>query len=175
MSRSPHLEVGYVAHAHGLKGELELHTHDPESSVLTEVKRLWLSPRGEEDAGQELRVVACRSADRGWLTRLKGIDRREAAEALRGKTVFVFREDLPPAEEEEDEFFQGDLIGLSAVDEQGTAVGKVEAVWNHGPTPTLVIRTSSGGEELLPFVDDFVIDVLPDEGRVVIRLPEYVD
>jgi 16S rRNA processing protein RimM len=84
----------------------------------------------------------------------------------------VARADIaPPAE---GEFFQGDLVGLTAVDEQGATLGRVEAVWNTGPVPNLVIRM--GTEELLvPFTDAFVPSVDLEAGRVVVRKPEIVE
>jgi len=36
------LAIGYVARAHGLRGELRVHTHDPESTTLLDVERVWI-------------------------------------------------------------------------------------------------------------------------------------
>jgi 16S rRNA processing protein RimM len=104
---------------------------------------------------------------------LEGIADRTAADGLVGSTVVVFREDLePPAE---GEYFQGDLIGLEAVDEAGSSLGKVEEIWNTGPVPNLVIRGPDRPELLVPFVDDFVRTVDLAAGRVVLRPPELLE
>jgi 16S rRNA processing protein RimM len=171
VTRPLRLEVGFVAHAHGLRGELELRTHDPQSQVLTQVSRVWL--QRADETGHERRLAECRPTARGWLAKLEGVEGREAAEALRGTAVFVFRADLPPPRESDEEYFQGDLVGLHAVDEQGRPLGTIEALASHGPVPNLVVRTREGAELLIPFAADFVLRVEPDDGRIVLRFPEY--
>lgn len=167
---SPHLQVGYVAKAHGLKGEVTVRTFDPASEALFEVDRALVRTRGGEE--RELTIEGARTAGKELLVTFEEVASREAAQGLVGSTVFVFREDLaPPAE---GEFFQGDLIGLRAIDEGGAALGAVEELWSTGEVPTLVIR--GGAQELLvPFVDDFVVTVDLDQGQIVIRPPELTE
>ena len=107
----PTLEVGYVARAHGISGEIAVRTFDPDSSVLEEVDRLVLQLRSGEErpvgrssrrAGPRIRPCWCWPGSAG----------RAAAEALRGATVRVHRADL--AAPAEGEWFQGDLVGLEA-------------------------------------------------------------
>src|SRR5207249_316890 len=106
------------------------------------------------------------------LVAFAGVETREDAEALVGATLLVFREDLEaPAA---GEMFQGDLIGLTAVDEQGVTLGIVEDLWSSGPVPNLVIR-GARGELMVPFVDEFVIEVDVEKGRVVVRPPEMIE
>jgi 16S rRNA processing protein RimM len=94
VTRPPHLEVGYIARAHGLKGEVAVCTHDPESNVLGEVERVWLVPLS--GAPRAHRVASRRRGTREWLLRLSEVGGRDASAALRGAKVAVFREDLPP-------------------------------------------------------------------------------
>ncbi len=167
--RPPHLQVGYIARAHGLRGEVAVKTFDPASEVLLEVERIHL--RGKDGKVSDLRIVESRSTSKEVLLAFDGVPDRTAAEGLVGGTVFVFREDLEPPAEEDDEYFLGDLLNLVAVDEAGNRVGTVEEVWSHSDVPTLVIREGKV-EHLLPFIDQFVPAVKLDEGRVVVRLPE---
>jgi len=104
---------------------------------------------------------------------LTGIDDRNSAEELVGAQVSVFRDDLPHPGE--GEYFQGDLIGLEAVDEAGGGLGKVEEIWNTGPVPNLVIRGPDRAELLVPFADDFVVSVDLRAGRVVLRPPQLIE
>ncbi|HME90988.1 MAG TPA: ribosome maturation factor RimM, partial [Myxococcaceae bacterium] len=95
------------------------------------------------------------------------------AEELTSARVLVFRADLePPAE---GEYFQGDLIGLTVVSEEGAPLGTVEEIWNNAPAPTLVIRRPGGEEILAPFADDFVREVDLERGRLVLRPPELIE
>lgn len=167
---APHLQVGYVAKTHGVRGEVSVRTFDPASEALFEVERVLLKLR--EGGERELAIDGARTAGKDLLVTFQGIESIEDSKPLVGSTVLVFRDDLePPAE---GEYFQGDLIGLSAFDEAGAPLGKVEELWSTGEVPTLVIR--GGAQELLvPFMDDFVPSVDVDQGRIVIRPPELTE
>jgi 16S rRNA processing protein RimM len=169
VTASPTLVVGYVARAHGLTGELGIRTFDAGSDALDAVERVVLrSPEGVE---REFAVLGSRPASKEVLLTLDSVEGRSAAEGLRGSTVLVYREDLsPPAE---GEYFQGDLVGLSAVSPEGEALGKVDEVWNAGPVPTLVIR-GQRGELLIPFADEFVSQVDLAQGVIVVRPLEFL-
>jgi 16S rRNA processing protein RimM len=103
------------------------------------------------------------------LVTIKGVQSRVQADLLRGSGVFVRREDLEAPEE--GEFFQGDLIGLTALSEDGVTVGTLEEIWSTGPVPNLVIR-KDGVETLIPFVDDFVLKVDLAAKQIVVIVPQ---
>jgi 16S rRNA processing protein RimM len=167
----PTLEVGYVARVHGLKGELAVRTFDPDSEALSSVRRIVLRLRsGEERA---LSLVSARGAADSVLVTLAGIGSREDAEALKGATVLVHREDLPPPAE--GEWFQGDLVGLEARTPEGTALGKVTEIWNTGPVPVLVVEGAGQEPLMVPFVDEFVPEVDVQAGVLVVRPPEMLE
>ncbi|HTS80075.1 MAG TPA: ribosome maturation factor RimM [Myxococcaceae bacterium] len=169
--RPPTLQVGYVARAHGLGGELAVRTFDPESLALSVVHRLVVRLRSGEE--REVDVTRARRASDAFLVTLRGIDSRSAAEPLRGATVLVHREDLPPPAE--GEWFQGDLVGLEARTPDGAPLGRVTEIWNTGPVPNLVIEGTAPEPLVVPFVDDFVPEVDLDAGVLVVRPPEMVE
>ena len=170
MSKKALLEVGYVARAHGIRGEIAVKPFDPDSTALLEVSRISLARQGEP---RIFRIAHARPAAREVLLTLEGVSGRTEAEALKGSTVSAFREDLPPPSG--DEFFQGDLVGLSAVSEAGVPLGKVEEIWETGPVPNLVIRGGEAGELVVPFADEFVPEVDLEAGRLVVRPPEWME
>jgi 16S rRNA processing protein RimM len=167
----PHLELGYVARAHGLQGEVAVRPFDPESETLDYVERVLVRTR----SGQErvLRIESVRPTPKEMLVVFEEVDGRTAAEALVGATVLAFREDLEPPSE--DEYFQGDLVGLTAVDEAGNVLGRVEELWATGEVPNLVIRAEGKEELVVPFADDFVSTVDIPGGRLVVKPPEYLE
>src|SRR5512132_3583178 len=77
MSRAPTLEVGYVARAHGIHGELAVRTFDPESEVLTSVRRLVL--RSRSGAEHPARIEEGRRTTGAFLLTLTGIAGRSEA------------------------------------------------------------------------------------------------
>ena len=163
-----HLEVGYVARAHGLSGEVGVRTFDPASRALLEVERALL--RLKDGSELELQIDSTRETSKDLLVGFEGVEDRARADGLVGATVFVFREDLEPPGE--DEVFQGDLVGLKAQTESGEPLGEVAEVWSSGEVPNLVIRAPGREELMVPFAADFVVSVDVAEGRIVIRPPE---
>ena len=171
MTLRPLLELGYVARAHGIQGEVAIRAFDPGSETLDTVERVRLRTRAGEE--REMRIESLRPASKEDLVAFEGVETRAAAEALVGSTVFVYREDLEPPEE--GEYFQGDLVGLTAVDEAGQELGKVEELWATGEVPNLVIRGPGKSELIVPFADEFVPSVDVPGGRIVIRPPEFLE
>jgi 16S rRNA processing protein RimM len=167
----PTLEVGYVARAHGLGGELAVRTFDPDSEALSVVHRLVLRLRSGEE--RDVALTAARRAADTTLVSLAGVTSRAAAEALKGATVLVHREDLPPPAE--GEWFQGDLVGLEARTPEGAPLGRVTEIWNTGPVPNLVIEGAGPEPLVVPFVDDFVPEVDVKAGVLVVRPPEVLE
>ena len=165
------LQIGYVARVHGLRGELGIRTFDPYSDALSPVRRLVVRLRSGEE--RDLALSAARRAADLTLVSLAGVDSRTAAEAFRGATVLVHREDLPPPAE--GEWFQGDLIGLEARTPEGTPLGRVTEIWNTGPVPNLVIEGAGPEPLVVPFVDEFVPQVDLPRGVLVVRPPEMVE
>ena len=93
MNKKPLLEIGGVARAHGIHGEVAIVTHDPDSETLGRVESIVIG-------GVERKIVEARNTHRGWLVLLDGILTRNDAEALRGQAVEVPREALELAEDD---------------------------------------------------------------------------
>jgi len=148
------IEIGYIARAHGIRGEICAVPHDPESTTLERVEQVVLG-------GTAYQVLGCRPVNDGYLLRLAGVTDRNTAERLRGSTVSVDRAAVPL---EEGEVFLSDLIGFAVRLPDGSAWGEVTGV-ELGFQDRLVIRDGDI-ERLLPYVDEFVaaIDV---EARIV--------
>jgi 16S rRNA processing protein RimM len=160
------LQFGYVSRAHALTGEVVVRTFDPASEVLAEVDRVVAKLRSGEERELTLEAVA-EAPKSDLLVTFAEIQKRPDAEALVGAVLFVYRDDLDAPEA--GEFFQGDLLGLTAVDESGKTLGIVEEVMNSGPVPNLVIRGEGLPEVMVPFIEEFVPTVDLEQRRVVVR------
>jgi 16S rRNA processing protein RimM len=154
------VEVGYVARAHGVRGELRVHLHAADSEVLFDVDRVWL---GEQDFA----VAGVRPTDGAVLLSLSGVDDRDVAEALKGRPVSVPRSAIHL---EPGEYLISDLVGCAVVDEQGAALGRIVEILPAGQD-LLVIHDDSH-ERLLPLVPQLVLEVDLDARRVTVNLPE---
>jgi 16S rRNA processing protein RimM len=146
------LEVGRVGRAHGLRGEVHV-------VAVSNVDERF-APGSQLVVGDELRVVvSARAAGRGWVVHFEGVDDRNSAEALRGKTVLGAA--LPA---EDGELFVHDVIGADVRDRAGTRLGRVEAV-QANPAHDLLVLDSGA---LIPIV--FVVDTQP--GVVTVDVPD---
>jgi 16S rRNA processing protein RimM len=115
----------------------------------------------------ELRV--CGTAKGVLIARLSGVENRDRAEALRGLRLYLLRSALPQTEAEE--YYHADLIGLDAVLDDGTPVGRVRAVYDFGAGHTLELARPEGPPVLVPFIRAVVPIVEPKAGRLVLDPP----
>ena len=89
-----------------------------------------------------------------WLlAKLAGIESREQAQALKGKTISAPRAALP--EPEEGIYYWADLVGLEVVNSQGLVLGVVKGMFSNGAHD--VMELSGDKPRLLPWVPDVVV------------------
>lgn len=160
--------LGHISDAHGIKGEVLIKTHTGAPEAIAEYGPLT------DGRGQAFEIRVIRVTPKGVVARVEGVADRTAAEALKGTELFTTREKLP--DPDEDEFYHADLIGLSAVGPDGTVIGTVTAVANHGAGDIIEIALSGSRQtELVPFAKAYVPEVNLAKGQVVVRLPEPHD
>lgn len=136
------IALAAVAGAHGIKGEVRLKLFSDSTDSLAQQKMVFAG-------GVERHLLFVREAGKGAVARFEGIADRSAAEALRGTLIEVDRSALPPLED--GEYYHADLIGLLAVDQDGSEVGSVTAVENYGAGDLLEIALPDGRRSLIPY------------------------
>ena len=145
MSREP-IILAAITGAHGVAGEVRLKLLGDGLESLKAHKTF------NEGA---LTLAKLRSDNKGGaIARFAGIDNRTAAEKLRGTTLSVSREDLPPLED--GEFYHSDLIGLAVVTDSGEPVGEVRAIENFGATDIVEIEKPDGKSFMIPLTEQAV-------------------
>jgi len=158
--------LGRIGGAHGLKGEVVMHSF---AEVPEDIAAY--GPLTDSDGQRTFDVSVVRVTDKGVIGRVAGITDRTQAETLKGTELWVERDRLDEAEE--GEFYHADLIGLSAVGPDGKPIGQVVAVQNYGAGDLLEIRLAgSRRTELVAFTDAFVPEVDLASGRVMVRLAD---
>ena len=162
------LVVGRIARAHGIGGEVsvEVRTDAPELR-FAEGTRLDTDPA---ELGP-LTVTRTRWHSGRLLVSFDGVSDRTAADALRG-ALLVADSDTSPATTDDDEFWDHELIGLTAVSASGEPLGEIEDVLHPPGADLLVVRRPDGSEALVPFVHEIVPVVDRAAGRVVLDPPE---
>ena len=162
------LVVGTIVGPHGVRGEAKLRLITDAPEHLHAIKRVYL---GEEIRPRRLLGVRLHAGQA--LLRIQGVTTPEAVAALRGQSVRIAGRDaqaLAPGE-----FFLYQLIDLDVVDEAGTSLGRVTDVMETGAHDVLVVTPTEGPDLLLPNHPAVVLDVQPDEGRMVVRPLVYAE
>jgi 16S rRNA processing protein RimM len=156
------IEIGRVARAHGVRGEIRVVLHWEDSDSLEHVGEVTLR-RARDSSERTFEVRGARAADRAVLLSLAGVNDRDAADALRGSIVCVSRAELPPLED--GEYYLCDLVGATVVSPEGV-VGEVVEVRVHPTVDTLVLRTPDGALVEQPIVDPWIQSVDVGQKRV---------
>lgn len=140
MSGSRPVTLAAVIGAHGVTGEVRLKLFGEGFASMkghTSFNDGALTVRSIRDDGKG-----------GAIARFAEVSDRTAAEKLRGTTLSVPRDALPPLAE--GEYYHADLIGLAAVSTSGDALGEVIAVQNFGAGDVIEIRRETGKTFMVP-------------------------
>ena len=152
--------------AHGIRGEVRVRTHTGEPAAIADYGPLEL-----EDGSRRLEIERMRDGDTVLVVKFVGIDDRTAAEALTGQGLYVARDALPATEDDET-WYNSDLIGLPVEDMNGLRLGEIVDVVNFGAGDVLEIQPPQGTSVYLSFSAAFVPTVDVAGGRVVIDPPD---
>jgi len=150
---SPGLEVGRVSKAHGITGELRVVPHWESSDALGQVEEVWLTASGKR---QSYVLERARAVPKGYLVKLRGVDDRNAAEALQGATVSVARSALSPLEP--GEYYLVDLIGAKVLGPEGE-IGEVTGITSHPTVDVIVVRLADGTSVEQPLSEPWLSSV----------------
>lgn len=162
------LECGEVVATHGIRGELRVYPWCDSPQVLASLKTVYFK-KGE----QAYTVLRARVHKNIVLMELDGITTIEDAVPLRGKTVYLHRDDAPLSD---GEYFVQDLLGARVVDEDtGEEYGVLADVLQTGANDVYLIKKGER-EYLIPVIEQVVLHTDPEAGLIRIRpLPGLLD
>ena len=151
------LEAGEIVTTHGVRGEMKVLPWADGPDFLTEFDRVRIG-------GTEYKVESCRIQKTCNLLKVAGIDTVEAAQALRGKTIEVYRCDAP-----EDLIFAAELMGMTVLAD-GEEIGKITDVLDYPGNKVYVV--SGQHEYMIPAVKAFVLSTDMEKEIMQVRLIE---
>jgi 16S rRNA processing protein RimM len=157
--------VARIGKAHGLRGEVTV-------QVLTASPGDRFVPGASfvTDPAEAGPLVLRSARDHNGVL-LLGFERtedRSGAESLRGIRLLG---DVLEDNDDEDSWYERDLVGLKAVTVDGDEVGEVTALQSRPTQDLLVLRLTDGREALVPFVSAIVPEVDVEGGRIVVDPP----
>lgn len=169
MTKLKYLECGKIINTHGIRGGIKLESWCDSPEDLASLGRVYLK-QGED--------FLCRKVKRASvfkqfvLMEIEGVSDVDAANALRGRTVYADRDDI---EIDEGDYFIADIIGLPVIDlDSGKEIGKLTDVLNLGASDLYEIATENG-KKLIPAVEEFVKEVDVRRGIFVSLIEGMLD
>jgi 16S rRNA processing protein RimM len=145
--------MGRIVAAQGIQGWVKVQTFTEYLDSLLDYDVWYL---GNETAWRPAKVLEAKVHGKVIVAKLEGVPDRTAAEKLKGQLIAVSRADLP--EQDEDEYYWSDLIGMTVRNLQDEVLGTVENLLETGANDVLVVQ-GEHGQLLIPFIESVAHDV----------------
>jgi 16S rRNA processing protein RimM len=158
--------LGKISTAFGIKGWVKVYSYtDPMSNIL-EYPIWYIRKDGQ---WKEFKVLQGKTQGKGLVACLQGINDRDLALSLHQCDIGIPEEQLPELDEDEHYWFQ--LIGLKVVNTEGVVLGQVKELFDSGGgNQVMTVQPCEGSvdqqQRLLPFVDQYVLEVDLDGGMI---------
>ncbi len=163
------LLAGRITGAYGIKGWVKVH-------ALTDPVENFLSFDGwkirRRNRYEPVEFVDGKAHGKGLIAKLRGVDTRTEAEALRGVEVWVPSEQLP--ELGDGDYYWHQLQGLQVWTEGPDAVllGEVDYLLETGANDVLVLKHCDGAiddrQRLIPYLPESVVREVDLESRRIV-------
>jgi 16S rRNA processing protein RimM len=159
------IEIGRIVRSHGLEGRMKVRSYFESLNVLHDVSGLFVGRSAPEAVLFPL--IDVRAGNDFFILQLAGIDNIDAAERLRGYSVWISSEKMQKLPE--GEYYWREIIGLLVLTEDDEILGRIESVFPTGGNDVYVCRGKER-EILLPAIGDVVRKIDTDRGVMVVRL-----
>ena len=152
--------VAQVTGAWGIRGEFKIDILTDNPQRFSPGNRLYVQGAPHE-------IESRKTVSKRTVLKLRGIDTREQAEALRGKSLEITGDDLPPLAPET--FYVHQIIGLEVVSTVGERLGVVADVFKTAGNDVYVVREDTR-EILVPAIGQVVKEIDLAGGRIVVEV-----
>lgn len=151
------VEAGEIVTTHGVKGEVKVLPWLDSPEDLCDFDRCRID-------GKEYEIQQCRVQKTCNLVKLSGIDTMEAAQAMRGKIMELYREDI-----DDEVIFAAELIGMEVFCE-GEKLGKIRDVLDYPGNSVYVVKGTY--TYMIPAVKEFILSTDMEKNEMRVRIIE---
>lgn len=148
-------EIGKIVNTFGIKGEVKIF---PYVDYFLNLKNFYID-------NTKFEIEKIRNQKNVVIAKIKGIDDINEVENLKGKSIYIYDEDLPDLPK--GTFYIKDLIGLDVVTDDGKQLGKIKDVFNTGANDIYDVDGI-----LLPATDEVVKKIDIENHKVTVHLIE---
>ena len=150
-----YIEAGEIVTTHGVRGEVKVLCWLDDPEMLCDFDRCRID--GKEFAMEQVRVQKTCN-----LVKLSGVDTMEDAQALRGKTMELYREDI-----DDEVIFAAELIGMEVYTGE-ECIGKIKEVLDYPGNSVYVVKGAH--EYMIPAVKQFILSTDMEANRMQVQL-----
>ena len=154
--RRTYIDAGEIVTVHGVRGEVKVLPWLDSPQMLCQFDRCSIDAK-------EYKMESCRVQKTCNLVKLQGVDTVEDAQAMRGKTVEVYRSDI-----DDEVIFAAELIDMEVFCD-GKAIGKITEVLDYPGNAVYIINE---GEYMIPAVKEFILSTDLDKNEMQVKLIE---
>jgi len=151
------VEAGEIVTTHGVKGEVKVLPWLDSPEDLCDFDRCRID-------GKDYTIESCRVQKTCNLVKLSGIDTMEAAQAMRGKQIELYREDI-----DEEVIFAAELIGMEVFCD-GKQIGKISDVLDYPGNSVYMVKGEY--EYMIPAVKSFILSTDMEKNEMQVKLIE---
>ncbi len=156
-------EIGYISKTHGLKGHVILRLNEL-VNIDENIKSIFLDLNGSQ---VPYFIEEFRPNNAGYIIKLETIDVVDMSKKLIGKKAFALSDFIL----EEDESLK-EFIGYAIIDSKLGNIGNIADVDEKTDNAIIKVIHPSGVEIILPFNDDFIIEIDDDLKTIEFNAPE---
>ena len=174
------IKIGKIVNAVALRGEVKVYHYSDYKERFEELDEILVERNSaKKHLMEKYKIEGVRYQKDMAILKLKGVDDRNVAEALKDCDVYITEADL--RELPEDTFYIRDLIGCRVINEAEKAetaeeIGVITDVLQNSAQDIYQIKTASSKEVLIPAVGEFVKEIRIDEKTVIVSLiPGFLD
>ena len=154
------IEAGEIVTTHGVRGEVKVLPWLDSPEDLCDFERVRIGMKDYD-------VESCRVQKSCNLVKLAGVDTMEAAQAMRGKKLLLYREDIDP-----EVIFAAELIGVKVFCD-GNEIGKIVDVLDYPGNKVYVVKGQK--EYMIPAVKAFILNTDMETETMEVRLIEGME
>lgn len=157
-------EIGYISKTHGLKGHVILRLNELVRIDEEAIKSVFLEINGSQ---VPYFIEECRPTNTGYILKLETINFVDTSKKLIGKKAFALTDFILEEEESLKEF-----IGYTIIDSKLGNIGVIADVDEKTDNVIVKVIHPTGAEIILPFNDDFIIEIDDDLKTIEFNAPE---
>lgn len=164
MDKATHFKIGYIAKAHGLKGEVTLVITEPLDLAL--LKSVFVETKN--NLVPYFIEVASDRGDKAFV-KFEDVNSIEQASILKGCSIYLSKELRPKLKR--GEFYDDEVMNFAVEDENAQPLGTIKEVIQSGANRLLALNYL-GKEVLIPVNGPFIVSVNKTKKKIIVQLPD---